>query len=93
MAQPRALEGTFRLGSSSCASCAWGALQIFGDDPGASPSWYHVAYFTFTGGSVSITSLRDGRLEGVFGGTLTDGDRELGLTITDGAFGMPRMGR
>jgi hypothetical protein len=86
-------EGTFQLGSSSCADCASGALQIFGDDPDASPSRYHVAYFTFTGGSVSITSVRDGRLEGVFSGTLIDGERELGLTITDGAFGMPRMGR
>jgi hypothetical protein len=86
-------EGSFQLGRSSCASCAWGGLQIFGEDPDASPPWYHVAYFTFTGGTVSITSLRNGRLEGVFSGILSDEERELGLVITDGAFGMPRMGR
>ena len=65
-------------------------FDVDNDVPGGGTQ---VRYYTFTSGSITITSVEDGRITGTFQGTAVSTDGSTGETstivITDGRFDVP----
>lgn len=91
--------GPPRTGTYTLASCGRGGAfcpvinLVFGVDDRVDGGGDAARYYGFTRGSITITSVRDGRITGTFSGTAVqswpyDGTTRQ-ITITDGRFDVP----